>query len=1568
MTDVLETPIDDLGMLLGSQQDLPPPIPDMMGRETHMPNPIGGRASNLNYATNVAALSQNPEEAVETYRRIDSELSATGTSETARGIISKTADEELDNQKAQLTQLLLDDTISDVDKAAYADEVMNKYSKQFSIHDAIITRAAIQSSGAEDLDEESTRVAVAQTLDEYNAYRKLSQTILNKEAAKADANTMSAWADIFQYLMPGAQGEFTAKTFDQMRGGDGDVWDSLATFFKMGHDTKAMRDMIASVPFKDRAVILEKFQEIAHSPKSIISWDENDYARQTMLRNVLEEGGYSDTDKWIDTVTGWLDITGLGGTIRYGRQLAKDIKNAESMLEDVTALRHIKEGQQPASYAAAMQDSNPEKAKAVFKTIDEAKDDEAALALAGTTRENYLVDSLTPDAATQSGAIASKPALSFIDDEVRKQHLYGVSPNDFYRFSEEEVARLQNVAGLSARPELGQVQNTDYGLGISMVYGPPTGAWSDPTVAREAVELATRRFNVKPEDISVIERQGTLYVPTGRQVKGKSVVKEQPKQYLVKVNYNRVYQTPTNPDDIDVANNLLDVLNIGVGKGDKGTLSASTVTYAGMLPKRIFGGALAAEDKSAFLQKELLKSAEPFSKAIVKLPADRQEKVLNFIRDMNDKRMWPSDSDMMLKHDLSRQEVEALDSWRRTWDTMHRIEQRDLNKSLRKDGWMSYTNKATNTELVAKPYARQGVPSNVTVIDEASNTPRALSRQEVDELYESGGSIMKLKTPIKVADEDVIFVANRNNGSSYAREINDEYASLQYIPGYYTRRYTENFFLVRKYTDKDGNHLPEYDSVVANVGTSREAESVRSDLSRRKGVPIEDYYIREDMKKGDLPGDVTFSMNHSFGRLAQKHRGQRLAGYADGIVGPSDANVMGPVDSLMLQTNSLAKRVAYRDYLDNYKATAMEKYKEFLPSDGMGGVRLPKDLSEIAYRPASGKDLNKKKLGDARTVFSHIQYLENGYINSIDELYRKSMQGIADALDVRGFGKVSKGARKASQVNLTSAERALVFNALIATNPFRQIVIQGHQVMQLIPHYNFPRVVLPSFADAQAIVTRQLGSDVLTKRIKGGDEMYEQYIASGLSASVDRQNLVRGSMLQLADESSLMARTKFGRAVSKPIDFARTVGFDAGENVLMTFSWAAARRKLLDARRVKGNMSTKLSAVEQGQIAEEARRITYSMNRAGDVPYNQNALSMFMQFQQVPHKTLIQMTVDRGIDRNTKFKLWAYNSLMYGIPLGFGTYVIEKLNLSPEDAALATRLNKGFESWAFNNLLAQSFTDLGDNGHAGIDFGGLAPWDLTGTYEMFAELWSGNGIPGFISKTPMATTAKRFQDVYYTASRAFNFDNANHNEWFVENKTDMVSILDSIARISSGYSNAKKAYIAFETKKKLTASGFVSDQDVTAVQSFFTALGFPTEDEARKYYVMTKLSESSKDFEADVLHQYDVFKRGIASEGVDMSNLDSYLAAHEAMWSLYRGSDRFKAQEIIRRRLKMDVQNGDISLFNSVLEKSNYIPEAELSAIIANLPADPNQEVNDQRKDILKQMYDQRKEYDKGNQ
>jgi hypothetical protein len=949
-----------------------------------------------------------------------------------------------------------------------------------------------------------------------------------------------------------------------------------------------------------------------------------------------------------------------------------------------------------------------------------------------------------------------------------------------------------------------------------------------------------------------------------------------------------------------------------------GSLQRHVVDAASMFRPEITKGAANAVDRSANLEKKLIEIGDDFAQTMKRLPTDRQAAVETIIREANSQGL-DLNYGKMVADGFRPSEIEALKSWRNYWDTVYHLENADLAKSLRNRGYKEFIDAEHDTRLFAKPVARNQVGQSVKVYDHTTGEIKHLGKDEIAELYAKEGEIAHLRQPMQIGEDAAEFIVNTNKpGKNYMRGINNSTEVLAYRKGYYSVNYTDPHFIIKKVKNSKGEVL--YEKAVATAKNKKQADILTARMYATDGG---EYYNRLDMKAANTSSDEYWDIAQARGRSAQRTRGQRLED-ATSSIDPSQANIMSPVDALVHSARSIGRRVEMRDMIDAGKQRALSQYSEFFPDGKFGQKVYPGNVSDIQYRGGGAKDA--KKLADARSTFEYFKYLEDGYINHIDDVYKSSLKFLAEAAGNKHLSKAEAAARWMGDSRGPSAMgKSLAFNLYLALNPFRQFVVQSHQAVQLFavnPTWFLRGRAVPQVT---LIAAKELGIEISSSLLKGSgwtkemaEKVFKDFSDTGLVASIDKQNLVRGSLINLADQT---AASRLKNTLTAPITWSRKVGFDSGEYVNTLSSYLS----FYDQAFRKG-ADMKSQEVLQN-ISAESRNFTYNMNAAGDLPYNQNALSTVFQFMQVPHKAMLTMTTNRNLTKQQKIRLAAFNSIMYTLPPAAMYNVFG--DALPDDPGLRDVVVQGMEGAVFNKLLSLS---AGED--VNIDFSGLAPLDMFGTYEFIHSLFS-TDVGTIVSSTPSGQLLfgnnPRLTNFAKTAAKYFNLTDD------YQNPTSFSEVAQEFAKLSSGYSNAFKAAYAMKYQQKINTMGGTTDPQVATAEAMAQLFGFPTMDETQRFYVNDKSYKASKAYEDDVKKWYADYKKHLVRQGIKPAEASGVTRVYTEAWRHW-GNDDFRAKEIINQLLRQDVLNGDARMYQSVVRLTGLQDASETKSLIKAMP------------------------------
>lgn len=1434
------------------------------------------------------------------------------------------------------------------------------------------SNALAKGSAGENRENEDARITTADAVREIYQSRKQVQSLVNAHKAGIKRDVPQAILDTAGLLfLPGATSSSkgaVANEVKNLRGEQQTVWSKVMSYLMPGSATMDLKERLANIPPEKRAAFARDVVTAIQSSSGIIFGDDNQFAQFDLANQIFEEGGYSDTAKFIDNTVPLLDVIGLSQLIKGGAKALQaskatgktgtGAKGAEAaggfddivhkaeweLVEDTPpynpnqlanptpkltyvdpadTVRRITMNppENPASTAKTMQQANPEQSRNLHEAVFSSEGDAVAEGLYGTSRTDAIVSDVFPQAVTESGRVVAR--VNDIDRNLRsrlgidERITSAINNSGATWFSDREkrvaLANIHNdftaVEGLTINDAMTSFRVDGGRIIVGATYGSPEGAFLRAEEAFAQAKLALRNQGTLDEEITILQKQGLDYVP----VKLKDVAGKDG-NFLVRV--DTAVEISANDvgamDKLDVKRNLFDRMGILVTKS-AGSVSRWLFDASSMLHPRLTGAASAASDATANFEKMMLDIASEFSDQFVKLPSKEQDMLNSYIREANYMGV-PFDTTDLMARGFSPEAIETVRSWRKFWDSHFYLENYDLVRSLSSNGYLKFSD--SNTQLFAKP-----IPKNrniVSVYDPAVSAVRTLTGQEIDELYAKGGTMARLRRPANFSGTTAEHMLVRNTPNEYLRKMRDSDQVLNYREGYFQIQYTAPRFVEEIIRDSKGVEIGR--RAVAVAGDTKEAQTFADRMARTTGG---EYKVRGDIRAMRKDDDAYWDLASTGGRIAQRHRGKLLED-ASGLNHLGDGSyILNPADSARRAAMSISGRTVTRPMLDAAKERFLQQYGDAIPKNQFGEPRWPQNVKEIDIPGQS----TSKQVADARTTYEYIRYLENGYINTADDVFKSFFNMLSDMSGSAGMPITERGLAAVGEVTPTAAAKNLVFTSYIGSNFLRQWVIQPHQVIRTWA-YN-PQGWLNG--NILKLTTDYVG-EIMGVRSTAESKAFRKFVDdSGLMSAVDKSNLVRGTLLDAANSSN-----KALRIAKKPLEVTRKIGFDVGEQANLLGHAAAVYEKRM---RLGQDLSNK--AIRDEAYAE-IRSLSYNMNFAGDMPYNQTAPSVLLQFMQVPHKALLQLT-DRRIPVSTRMRMLAGDIIMWGPP----TLLVSDLmgaDILPSDDGLRELWTYGVEAWAYNEM----FSELAGE-KVSIDFSSLAPYELTGWKKFFKEMLTG-GPAASIMNSPAGQLflkdGSRIQQAIASVGRYFGaFDEVG------QEKTEFMEMMSDVAKISSGWNNAAKAKLMLETRKRLDQYGNVTDQDVAEYEAWAQLLGFGTTDTRDLYRISKELSEDSKQYKEEVIKSYEDIKRYYANKlGVEMADPRFVTAVTGFAMKAY--GDSPVALRIIQQQLSLDLDGKDEALLGLFVKRAQIPDLGNLRDQVKMMP------ISEEQKESMNKMID----------
>ena len=387
------------------------------------------------------------------------------------------------------------------------------------------------------------------------------------------------------------------------------------------------------------------------------------------------------------------------------------------------------------------------------------------------------------------------------------------------------------------------------------------------------------------------------------------------------------------------------------------------------------------------------------------------------------------------------------------WDHHFYLENYDIVKTLNAQGYMKFKN--ANTELYARPIAKN---QNIGwFYDPSVDDVVRWGQGEGDVLYAAGGTYAKLRRPTTFNGVEVEHMIIRNTPTEYASKLRDTDTVLNYRDGYFQLQYKKNARFVDQIV-RDINGVETGRKTIAVANDTAEAMAFAKRMAGNSGNSVLDYVVRGDVNGLRRGGDEWWDLNSASGRISQRHRGQLLED-SSGLNHLGDGSyVQNPIDSAVRAAKSISGRTVNRPMLEAAKARYTNMHQNVLPKNAYGEAVFPSKIGEIT----SKGETTSKAVRDARTDYEYINYLQNGYINNMDEFFKQSFNAMAQTVATIGkrapdsltktIAATERGLLGASDVSVSGTLKGGVFTATIASNVLRQWIMQPHQILRTLSY------------------------------------------------------------------------------------------------------------------------------------------------------------------------------------------------------------------------------------------------------------------------------------------------------------------------------------------------------------------------------------------------------------------------------------------------------------------------------------------------------------------------------------
>lgn len=1390
---------------------------------------------------------------------------------TANGLLYEADVADRLERESQIQQISLNPDISFDKKKVMIDNLSD--TSRFignDLNKIVMTQSLIQDSPNETFEEEELRSDLSSNLDAMVQGKLEEQRLYNSVRNSLDPGFTGMGIDFLTGFIPFVNNiRLTEALRDAKKTDD---YSQLFQALTMSGEAKVkFRDYLRKGSPEERLDKVKSFLDMIKSSKATMT--STDSFNLNLLDEMLRSDYYTNFDRILDNVFSIADDTLLLAP------LAKPIASTVSFLRNVRrASRDSVRGKvDPTSSSSTIAATNKGVAKQVNSEVASDTTDDTARAMSNTTRDKAIYDNEAHETGSDelNQTVRDKPEqLSARDYLSMRSRMLEESGSTEFTKNERNLARedfrRRYYSGLRAldRTNMGQIMShsseaTPNGVKIKSIFGSAVGGYKNADKALKMAEYALRDFGITKEsgNLSIMKKGSDgNYHKLDKKPKGKGHG-----DFLVSVDFDYKFNPlDMNYDKLTTERNIFDSFKF---LSDI-KLSASTFGWESIVDPGITGAASAKAYRSGKLYKSFMKSIDSgWGKPFKEIPQQRQRALLEYIRQSDKAGTWDSHVDM-LSHGFDDKEIGMLNSWRQIQDDMFVLSNEDFKKTKRAAGYGVITNAKGTTQIFGSKVSKGSVDARAKFLDVDSGD---LVTPDLNELYKSGGTVVKLMTKDKIGDDIVEYgVIKDTQDTMFWRAFNDSDTPLSYRKGYFTKIHTARYYI------EDENGL-----VKAVANDVSEAETLVQALADRTGVDPSKITYRLDRAKETYQSDDFTSAMQTSGMLSQRRRGQTLE--TDEGVDILDASyTMNPVESMVRNVTNLSRRVAIRPIIESTKQRFMSQYRHLIKGNVEDLKRFPKTIDDLVSDVSRSDEVR-----DARTMFQYIRSLEYGEINSLDSGYRAIMNKISmstgksaykatSPVSKAAYGTLEKlTARMSEGRNPLQVLDNIGVGMFISLNPQRQLMFGLSQAGQNIPmNYSF------TFSTKGSSQMLGLTRDILTngKHASGESKViYDQWKYSGLGDSIDRQQLYREGLQSQVEDAYSGSRnpidqgyTKVKSGLGKVTGFARSLGVVPGESVNLMSAWLSARDS-----HIRRTGKTKLDKNDLDEITAKASSYTLDQHQFSDMPYTKNSMATFMRFFQTPHKSLLRYT-NRNLTGAEKTNLALYNLALtpWNPKVMYSAYNTAGIEL-PDDPALRDLYLQGLNGAFKNHMLRLAFQEDTD-----LDWSSLSPTDINGVFSLFHRLGT-EGAGGLIATSPGGSILFGGNPVLARAAKSWS-QIFGITEPTLQEPATLATGFKDLVTLVPGLSNTFKSLLALE-HQRVWNSARTREEDSSSTTPEALAMFFGIRDYKKTlgFEVLGGIYKPKKEATQDVKLLVDSIMTNLSNNN-SLDDLDRYVKIYNS--------------------------------------------------------------------------------------
>lgn len=1043
-----------------------------------------------------------------------------------------------------------------------------------------------------------------------------------------------------------------------------------------------------------------------------------------------------------------------------------------------------------------------------------------------------------------------------------------------------------------------------------MVFGPnETGLFTDRVNAQHAYDGIKETVDSLPPEL-----RGNL-----------QIVEHSPERFSVEWRYRKEYDDSMmgtfGPDSVKTSVLGVDLSGIGRSMASRGFFPVGR--FSGTLEQ----GAIRAPERQARLERNFITSIQ---NAITSTPHKKQLSHLILRAEEEGKEAFSKAEIGAIFPDLTTKQIsnlfDAHTLWRRANHYVYAFANRELkNDLISKDMVGAYKEDGTYLGPVSNKWTQDEIKDVRKVWDFNKETIVGYNPQA----HPQDATLVRLGNHVQENGSVVEYalIGPKESVDILPNEV------LPRIPGYSPRKVDARYFVdviptrleINGRQVTDPKVLRKYTRTVAASKNEAEGNLIIENI--RSNYPDATLHVRPDRQ--DTFGKVIDGME-IHGQILQQaqRRGERLPGL-DGPAPLEDRLV-----TMVNMSKALAAKGAFREWENAFKDSFVKSFPRFIKQG-----EFPRTKKDIIPLPNMSREENKM----FETALRSWEYFQNqrNFETWGDHLWKQNLHNAADVLEkFKVPHQLVEGARLVGDKDnlLVRIPKQLATFAYIHSQPLRQWLIQPAQLWEfaMISPTTFKQAAfeLPTarlwLASEHFMQGKfhDLYKNILRNRIeaegydvKEWEKMMSALSKSGIVEGIDMNVLVHGifkdidrQLVEGVGEKAFHTASSFATAIPRA---ARQVGFDAAELTNRVGMWLQTLRSFQ-----RDNPGVDWSTKENLEtISSNAMIRSGTMNRAGNLPYQEGMASVFFQFAAIQHKLLLNILQDNvgGLTKSDRAKLAAARISLYGLQagipgsLGYLIYALVDKSDDPELVENANLVRTGLQDY-FANTLVAAIVDPDVPSDLAVGEG-MSPHSehFLPYFDVAVELMK------MADNNP--SNNPRFAGIQVAGSilTAVN----EMKGWFVGREVNTENIKQAMleaAEVTSGWSNYSKGLLMLGTGEKVTSMGNTLGLQHSKAEAYAKMLfGVNSKKEALVYESLAQLG----DFEQGIQQlAKDIHKSMSAvSNKIGEQEWQDKASQINAFMSLLPSSytDQHKIQ-IIEEVMKLD-RRSQVSVQESLLGK-----------------------------------------------